>query len=110
MILKPVKLKSDDPLEKSAESLLKNIDVLWLISDSSKISSIENVSALFELAEKSKVPVITYNPLFMDLGAVMSLASDLSTTFRQAALLAQKLLDNEILDSSTQFPAGSQII
>ena len=108
--LKPLKLRAVDQLFISAEKFLKGIDALWLISDSTTISSINNVSALFQLADKLNVPVITYNPLFMDMGAVMSLVADLPTTARQAALMTVKLLEKETPDQATQFPAGSRII
>jgi ABC-type uncharacterized transport system substrate-binding protein len=108
--LKPIKLRGDDQLGISAKRLLKEIDVLWLISDSATMSSINNVGSLFTLAEKLNVPVISYNPLFMDMGAVMSLVADLPTTARQAALLTVKLLEKQIPGHEIQFPAGSRII
>tara|TARA_R110002072_G_scaffold184083_2_gene340443 strand:- start:10213 stop:11142 length:930 start_codon:yes stop_codon:yes gene_type:complete len=108
--LKAIKLSRDDQLMLSAETLLSEVDVLWLISDSSALSSIENITALFKMADKLKVPVITYNPVFMDMGAMMSLVADLPTTARQAAILTTKLIEKSELKDSIQFPAGSRII
>jgi putative ABC transport system substrate-binding protein len=108
--LKPLKLDSEDQRLLSAEKFLSEIDALWLISDSSTISSIENVNILFHLAEKLSIPVVTYNPLFMDIGAIMSLAADLPTTARQAALITKKLLEAGMSEQAIQYPAGSSII
>jgi len=108
--LKPLKIASEDQILRSANKFLSEIDALWLISDSSTISSIKNVNTLFHLAEQQGVPVITYNPLFVDMGAIMSLVADLPTTARQAALITKMLLDAEVPEGAVQFPAGSRII
>lgn len=108
--LESVLLRSNEGLILSAEALLKDIEVLWLISDSSTLSSIKIAEKLFALAAKMDVPIFSYNPLFMDMGAVMSLVADLPTTARQAALLSIKLLKNIIPAQPVQFPAGSRIL
>jgi ABC-type uncharacterized transport system substrate-binding protein len=109
--LKAIKLRSEDQLLSSAKILFKDdVQALWLISDSSALSSIANVDALFKLAEKSNIPVFSYNPLFMDMGAMMSLVADLPTTARQAALMTLKILDNNRPNQAVQYPAGSRII
>ena len=108
--LKAFKLNGDDQLMLSAEKLLKDVDALWLISDSNTLSSIHNINSLLATANQLKVPVIAYNSVFMQLGAMMSLVADLPTTARQAALLTTKLLENNSPKSSVQFPAGSRII
>tara|TARA_R110001592_G_scaffold341482_2_gene630637 strand:+ start:4944 stop:5915 length:972 start_codon:yes stop_codon:yes gene_type:complete len=108
--LKPLKISGEDQLLLSAEKLLSEIDALWLISDSSTISSIKNVNSLFYLAQKQGVPVITYNPLFVEMGALMSLVADLPTTARQAALIAKNLLEAGMPEQAIQYPAGSRII
>ncbi len=108
--LKAVKITNDDELLTSAKTFLSEIDALWLISDSITISSVKSVDALFNLAEKQRLPVITYNPVFVDMGAMMSLVADLPTTARQAALLAMKILEKDLPLQAVQFPAGSRII
>lgn len=103
-------LRSDEQLMLSAKAMLNDVDALWLISDSSTLSSIESVEKLFNLAEKLNVPIFSYNSVFMDMGATMSLVADLPTTARQAALLSMKLLKNIVPKQNIQFPAGSRII
>ena len=108
--LEALLLRSDEQLMLSAKALLKDIEALWLISDSSTLSSIENVEKLFQLADSLNVPIFSYNPVFMDMGSVMSLVADLPTTARQAALLSMRLLGGSIPSQAVQFPAGSRII
>ncbi len=108
--LNALKLRANNQLLQSAKLLLKEVDALWLISDSSTLSSVEDVDKLFKLSEKYAVPVFSYNPLFMEMGAVMSLVADLPTTARQAALLSMKLLEKQQPQSAIQYPAGSRII
>lgn len=108
--LQALKINHDGQLILSAEKLLSDVDALWLISDSSTLSSIKNVNALFKEADKYKVPIITYNPVFMDVGAMMSLVADQPTTARQAALVSMKLTERNKYKQTIQFPAGSRII
>ena len=108
--LETLLLRNDEQLMVSAETLLKDIEALWLISDSSTLSSIENVEKLFKLTKKLNVPIFSYNPVFMEMGSVLSLVADLPTTARQAALLSMKLLNNTLPAQSIQYPAGSRII
>lgn len=110
LTLKTALLRNNTLLVEEAKALLGSVETLWLISDSNTLSSIKNVETLFELADQVGVPIFSYNPLFMDMGAVMSLVADLPTTARQAALLSIKLLKNTIPAQSVQFPAGSRIL
>lgn len=108
--LKPVLLSEGQDLLKTAKPVMSELDALWLISDSHTLSSTQDVADLFALADRLNVPVFTYNPLFIDYGALMSFAADLPTTARQAALLTTKLLENKRTQQAIQFPAGSRII
>ena len=108
--LHALKINHTGQLILSAEKLLSDVDALWLISDSSTLSSIKNVNALFKEADKYQVPIITYNPVFMDVGAMMSLVADLPTTARQAALVSMKVSEQSKYKQAIQFPAGSRII
>lgn len=107
--LMPVKLIEGNNLIDLAEKVMPKLDALWLISDSKTLSSTQEVAALFALADKLKVPIFTYNPLFMDIGALMSFAADLPTTARQASLITMKLLAEQTPSEAIQFPAGSRI-
>lgn len=106
----PIKLNTDEHLLASAKEVLPKFDALWLISDSSVLSSANSVEDLFNLAKEKNVPVLAYNTLFIDMGAVMSLGIDLPTTARQAAILTSKILDKQMPKEVIQFPAGSKIV
>jgi ABC-type uncharacterized transport system substrate-binding protein len=93
-----------------AEKLLSDVQALWLISDLAVLSSELRVEQLFKMAKTKRVPVLSYNELFIDMGALLSISADLPTTGRQAALLMRDLLLNESQVESIVYPAGSRIV
>lgn len=103
-------VRSQAHLKESAQNLLDQVDTLWLISDSYILSSVEKVRQLFAQADARKVPIFTYNPVFVEMGALMSLAADLPTIGRQAALMADDILERNWPEESIQFPVGSRIM
>ncbi len=103
-------VKNQAQLEKLSNKVLDAADAMWLISDSEILSSVDAINRVFALAERKQVPVLTYNPVFVELGAVLSLAADLPTTGRQAGLVASELLDKRNTSPSIQYPAGSRIM
>lgn len=103
-------VRSERHLKDSVKNLLDEVEALWLISDSHILSSVNKVKQFFVLADEKQIPVLTYNPVFIEMGAVMSLAADLPTIGRQAALLANDLLARDAPLEMIQFPAGSRIM
>ncbi|MCG8316858.1 MAG: hypothetical protein MI976_26880 [Pseudomonadales bacterium] len=104
-----VKAFNTASVKSQVESLLQDVDILWLISDPKVLSSTESTQALFQLADAHKKPVFAYSEIFADYGAVLSVSADVATTGRQAALIAQHLLSKGRVDREVQFPAGSSI-
>ena len=92
-----------------AESLLGEVDMLWLISDPKVLSTTDGTKALFKLADSQQKPVFAYSDIFAEYGAVLSVSSDVATTGRQASLIIQQLLSKGRPDREVQFPAGSSI-
>lgn len=103
-------VRSEQHLNNSIKNLLNEVETLWLISDSHILSSVDKVKQFFVMADEKQIPVFTYNPVFIEMGAAMSLAADLPTIGRQAALLANDLLAGDIAAEMIQFPAGSRIM
>jgi putative ABC transport system substrate-binding protein len=103
-------IRSQAHLKESASQLLKQVDVMWLVSDSRVLSSVDKVKQLFSMAHLQRIPVLTYNPVFVEMGATMSLAADLPTIGRQAALMADEILERKLPEDSIQFPVGSRIM
>lgn len=102
-------VESDANLLAHADTLLSNVDALWLISDSTVLKSSDNAKKLFAAAHQHKTPVFSYNPVFVEMGAVLSISADIPTTGRQAALIMNNLLKGVDGQASIQFPAGSSI-
>jgi putative ABC transport system substrate-binding protein len=103
-------IRSRAHLKESASQLLKQVDAMWLVSDSQVLSSVDKVKQFFVMADQKRIPVLTYNPVFVEMGATMSLAADLPTIGRQAALMADEILERKLPDASIQFPVGSRIM
>ncbi len=91
-------------------NLLTEIDALWLISDPMIISSKKSLLNLLKLCDRYKVPVFSYNSVFIKYGAILIVSVDHPTIGRQAGSIAQELIEGNRKDPNVQFPAGSQII
>ncbi len=91
-------------------NLLNEIDALWLISDPMVISSKKSLLKILKLCDRYKIPVFSYNSVFVKYGAMLIVSVDNPTIGRQAASIAQELLEGIKKEPNVQFPAGSQII
>ncbi len=95
-------------LSAHTDNLLPNVDALWLVSDSTVLGSADSAKQLFEIAHSHQTAVFSYNPVFVNMGAVLSISADIATTGRQAALMMNNRL-NSSEQTSIKFPAGSSI-
>ncbi len=97
---------------KKAEwiALLSRVDALWLISDPVIIPRKKNLVKLMKLCDHYKMPVFSYNNVFIKYGAVLVITADDATIGRQAAGIAQDVLAGKRKTPNVQFPAGTQVI
>jgi len=105
-------LDSSSKVVSRVQTLLTKVDALWLVSDPLVLATMDSARSVFKLADKQGIPVFAYDTLFVDMGAVLSITTDLPTTGRQAALMMQNALrgnSRQDNDTSVQFPAGSSI-
>lgn len=106
-----VQVEKGRDVHQEAANLMSEVQALWLISDIAVLSSEERVKQLFELADRNRVPVLTYDDLFIQMGALLSIAADLPTMGRQAALIMRDvLMNNQSQIKPIVYPAGSRII
>lgn len=104
------KVSNESEVQNNAETLLPKVQALWLISDPAVLASESRVGSLFKLAKNYRVPVLTFNELFIDIGALLSISADLPTMSRQAAMLLKSVLLDGPKAESVVYPAGSRII
>lgn len=90
--------------------LLKEIDVLWLISDPVVMSDKDTLMDLFKQCNAGKKPILSYHDAFADYGAVLIVSVDNPTTGRQAAVISREVLSGDVVKKKVQLPAGSHII
>ena len=98
-----------DLTNEALETLLPEIDALWLIADPIIISSRKNLIHVIQVCDQHKIPVFSYNSAYGALGATLVVAVDDSTIGRQAAVMSEDLLAGRPLSRNVQYPAGSHI-
>ena len=92
------------------KELMPRIDALWLISDPLIMGDKENLMELFKACDAKKLPVFSYQDIFIDYGALLVVSVDEPTIGRQAAGIASEILSLGKSDEKVQYPAGSHII
>jgi putative ABC transport system substrate-binding protein len=97
-------------VEPTLRNLLTQVDAFWLIADPLIVSGEKQITQIFTRCDQEQIPVITYSSLFAKYGATLVLSVDNPTIGRQAAGIAQALLDGKDLKERVQSPAGTHII
>lgn len=92
------------------KELMAGIDALWLISDPLIMGDKEKLMELFKACDAKKLPVFSYQDIFIDYGALLVVSVDEPTIGRQAAGMATEILSLGKIDEKVQYPAGSHII
>jgi putative ABC transport system substrate-binding protein len=79
---------------KALKSFKNNIDVLWIIVDTTVYTS-RSISFVLETALKNKIPVLGFSVNMVKAGALLSLYADYKDMGRQAGEIAVRILDGE---------------
>ena len=90
--------------------LLSKVDALWVTADPIVLRDVDTVGAIFEEANKAKVPVFAYSGAFADFGCTLMVSPDAATIGRQAARLIEMNPEDLSKEARSQSPAGSHII
>ena len=98
---------SDRDVAAAARSLMSQIDLLWLIPDSTVLSE-DSLRFLLDLAMEHNIPTVGFSPEFVRSGALLSLSVSYADTGRQAAQLGKRFLSGEGLDSAGRLIPPSQ--
>ncbi|MCK5876166.1 MAG: hypothetical protein KAG43_00920, partial [Candidatus Marithrix sp.] len=98
-------------VSQELKKLLPKVDALWLISDPTILHNSNQVQQIFDITAAVKKPIFAYNTLFTKYGAILTIAADLPTMGRQAAYLAQSVLEQQVdtTEEKIQLPAGSNV-
>ncbi len=88
---------SDRDVAAAARALISQIDVLWLVPDSTVLSE-DSLRFLLDLAMEHNVPSVGFSAEFVRSGALMALSVSYADTGRQAAQAARRLLNGEGAD------------
>lgn len=75
-------------------ALLASTDALWLIPDSSVLTT-ESIGFILDSSLARHIPVIGFSPEFTRLGALLSLSVSYSEVGRETGLLARRILNGD---------------
>ncbi len=104
--------KVTDPKDvpKLFRELLDQIDVYWLIADSTVVNEQSFEFMLLYSVEK-KIPMISYSKNFVKAGALVSLSADYYAIGKQTGQLVQRILEGEAADSiPVQYPKDPRLV
>jgi len=101
--------KVDSINELDIESVLQISNAVLIIPDPVVLKDKDEVEDIFELAKKYKIPVVAYDKLFVDYGAVLSISVDNPTIGRQVAVMIEKHLNKQDMQN-IQYPAGTHVV
>jgi len=100
-------------VESSADvdinKLLNQSDALIVIPDPVVLKNKDMVENIFKIASLQKKPVIAYDKLFFEHGAVLSISVDTPTIGRQVAIMIQNYI-NKKSTTNIQYPSGTNIV
>ncbi len=95
-----------ESFENLFSELLSVVDAILLIPDPRVITR-SSFDKMMRISNSIKKPVIAYSPVFVKEGAVLSISIDNKTVGNQAAILAERIINKEKIESKTQNPVGS---
>ena len=95
-----------ESVENVFSELLSVVDAILLIPDPRVITR-NSLDKMMKISTAMKKPIISYSPVFVEEGAVLSISIDDKTVGNQAAILAERIINKEKIVSKTQYPAGS---
>ncbi|MBI3815614.1 MAG: hypothetical protein HY279_14250 [Nitrospinae bacterium] len=103
-------IENKDGLDDALQYIVPKAQAIWLIPDPAVISDRDSLMKIFDKSRKFKKPVYSYSDVYIDLGAAISISTDIQTMARQAAGLSRDILIGADIPERIQHPAGSYII
>lgn len=101
--LTEMRLGSEKDLPARLNALQGNVDLLWLIPDSTVVSP-QSIDKILLTSFKFKIPVMTFSDEFVEMGALASLTPDFEATGQEIGRLAEKIIQGEL---PSHFPIRS---
>jgi len=85
----PIPVKSDVELLRKLKQGLPDVDGVLLVPDPTVLSE-QGLKALINRCYKEEVPIVGFSPMYLDLGAALSLSLNEEEIARQAVSIARK--------------------
>ena len=84
-------ITSESEVDTALKNMIKKIDALWIIPDSTVITK-NSLDAIFQTSAKNHLPTFCTSSAIVKGGALISISPDYASTGLQASQIAQKLL------------------
>ncbi|HSQ92315.1 MAG TPA: ABC transporter substrate-binding protein, partial [Nitrospiraceae bacterium] len=101
--LKGLPVESEKDLPQQLRALLSDVEVLWLMPDSTVLTN-ESVPFILESALARQIPAIGFSPELTRLGALLSMSVKYGDVGRETGLLTKRILDGEVQLPLTPLP------
>jgi putative ABC transport system substrate-binding protein len=95
----PLRVSSSEEIPAVLKTHLKDVDALWLITDSTGTPSESIIQFIIETALLNRVPVIGYNSFYHESGAALSFIFDYQELGVQTGELIMELLNTGVCSS-----------
>lgn len=95
----PLRVFSSEEIPAVLETHLKDVDALWLITDSTGTPSESIIQFIIETALLNRVPVIGYNSFYYESGAALNFIINYEEIGEQTGELIMELLNNGVCSS-----------
>lgn len=95
----PLRVSSSEEIPTVLETHFKDVDALWLITDSTATPSESIIQFIIETALLNRVPVIGYNSFFYESGAALNFIINYEEIGEQTGELIMELLDTGVCSS-----------
>lgn len=99
----PFKITSEKDLPEVLKKLPGNIDLLWMLPDSTVVTSL-SINAILLNSFQNNIPIVTFSGEFVEKGAIAALSSDNEAIGEEVGRLATKIIEGEFPSS---FPIHS---
>ncbi|MBI5183166.1 MAG: hypothetical protein HY999_02240 [Nitrospinae bacterium] len=102
-------VSSSTNAEKRLRDMIGEIDVLWLIADSSVVTE-DNIKSFLKIVIENKIPMISFSPDFVKYGALFSLSPDYKEIGAQVGELVKEIIANKGVNQGSIIPPWRSIL
>jgi putative ABC transport system substrate-binding protein len=101
--LKKLPVKHEKEVPEQLRAILRDIEALWLVSDSTVLTN-ESIRFILDSSLEHRIPVVGFASEFTRMGALLSMSVNYGDVGRETGLLVKRILDGDRLLPLTPVP------